>query len=132
MYVDSGRAESISTNQITTRQVNWSHGSSGGPILNRFNQVVGVVSSSNSLGNYATRITPAANCWIQEAMTDVTGMLTPENVRNRWVSFGNERVYFDDRSTARQVMAVEPSNLGVLDLSIPGVAGNSSPRHDEL
>ncbi|MBS9336142.1 trypsin-like serine peptidase [Fructobacillus papyrifericola] len=62
MYVDTGLAESISTNQIATQQVNWAHGSSGGPILNRVNQVVGIVSSSNSLGNYATRITPADRC----------------------------------------------------------------------
>ncbi|MBS9336141.1 hypothetical protein [Fructobacillus papyrifericola] len=53
-------------------------------------------------------------------------------MRNRWVSFGNERVFFDEQSTARQVMAVEPSNLGVLDLSMPSAAGNSSPRHDDL
>ncbi|MBS9334570.1 trypsin-like peptidase domain-containing protein [Fructobacillus sp. M1-13] len=133
MYVDSGYAESISTNQLTTRQVNWSHGSSGGPILNRFNQVVGIVSSSNSNGNYATRITPELNCWIQEAMVDVTNMLTSENVANRWVSFGRERVFFDDQSTARQMVSDEPTNLGVLDLSIPGTSGNVTfGHHDEL
>ncbi|MFC4760386.1 trypsin-like serine peptidase [Fructobacillus durionis] len=132
MYVDSGHADSISDHQIMTTSVNWSHGSSGGPVLNQQNQVVDVVSSSNAHGNFASRIDANMNCWIQEAMADVSLMLTNENVRGRWVDFGKEKVYFDDSGAATEAMALEPSNLGVLDLSIPGTSGNGSKGHDEL
>lgn len=132
MYVDSGYANSVSDHQIMTTTVNWSQGSSGGPVLNQLNQVVGVVSSSNSHGNFASRIDANMNCWIQEAMADTTTMLSNESVRGRWVNFGKEKVYFDDSGTATEMVTVEPSNLGVLDLSLPGTSGNGSKGHDEL
>ncbi|MDF7636839.1 S1 family peptidase [Leuconostocaceae bacterium ESL0958] len=132
MYVDTGWAESVASHQIASRTVNWAHGNSGGPILNQANQVVGIVSASNSQGNYATRINPEAACWIHEAMAEPATMLTPENVRNQWRRFGREQIYFDGQGTATQIMAIEPSAVGALDLSRPGVANNESAGHDEL
>lgn len=126
MYADYGTVSAITGRQLLTTNINWSHGSSGGPLLNSFNQVVGIVSSSNAYDNFATRIDSGLNCWIQERMHEHDQDLAPENSRRRWRQLGNQRVYFDHNGEATAIVGQKNAdNFGVLDLSLPGRANHS-------
>ncbi|GAP02235.1 heat-shock protein htrA serine protease [Fructobacillus pseudoficulneus] len=126
MYADYGTVATITGRQLLTTNVNWSNGNSGGPMLNAFNQVVGIVSASNSYGNFATRIDSGLNCWIQERMHEHEQALAPENSSGRWRQLGNQRVYFDQNGEATAIVSQEnEDNLGVLDLSLPGRSNHS-------
>ncbi|MBS9338026.1 trypsin-like serine protease [Fructobacillus sp. M2-14] len=118
MYVDSGTIDAMTGRQLLSRNLNWTNGDSGGPIINSRNQVVGIMSASNSYGSFATRIDSELTCWIRQQMASRSEALAPHLVSHRWRQLGNRRVYFDEYGVATMITA-QGSADEPMDLSLP-------------